>query len=99
MEVETIADCLNIIDYFLVEGINTIRILESIHKFLIEKGQRDFIADRIVLSKVLSQITSMIENKYQFPEADLKNEYVQLRKIILLWLEEGNTKPEVDNQY
>ena len=40
----------------------------------------------------------MIENYYQFPEEDIKNEYVQLGKLLLVWLMECNTKPEVDDQ-
>ena len=40
----------------------------------------------------------MIENYYQFPEEDIKIEYVQLRKLILVCLIECNTKPEIDNQ-
>ena len=39
----------------------------------------------------------MIENYYQFPEKDIKYEYVQLRKLLLVWLIECNTKPEVDD--
>ena len=37
MEVETIADCLNIFDDALIEGVNTIGNLESIHKYLVER--------------------------------------------------------------
>ena len=40
----------------------------------------------------------MIENYYQFPEEDIKNEFVQLRKLILVWLKECNSKPEVHDQ-
>ena len=40
----------------------------------------------------------MIENCCQFPEEIIKNEYVQLKKLILVWLRECNTKPEIDNQ-
>ena len=28
----------------------------------------------------------MLENCYRFPKEDIKNEYIQLRKIILVWL-------------
>ena len=47
---------------------------------------------------MLSQLNSVIENYYQFPEEDMKNEYVQLKKLTLVWLIECNTKPEVDDQ-
>ena len=102
MEVKSIGDCLNIIDDAIVEnngkyiGISN---LENIHKHLLEIQQSDdFIEDRVALSNVLSQINSIIENYYQFPEEDMKSEYVQLRKLLLVWLIECSTEPEVDNQ-
>ena len=97
MEVKSVNVCLNIIDFVIVEYIFGSSDLEDIHKYLLEKGQSDFIEDRVALSKVLSQTISLIENYYQFPEEDIRNEYVQLRKSILVWLIEGNTKPEIDD--
>ena len=72
--------------------------LENIHKDLLEIGKIVFIEDRVALSKVVSQINSILENYYQFPEEIIKNENIHLRKLILDWLEECNTKPEVDDQ-
>ena len=71
--------------------------LENIHKYLLEKGQNDFLEDRVALSNILSQINCIIENHYQFAEKDIKNEYIQLRKLFSVWLIECGTKPEVDN--
>ena len=65
---------------------------------MLEKRQSDFIEDRVPLSNVLSQINSIVENHYQFAEEDLKSEYIQLRKLILVWLIDCSTEPEVDNQ-
>ena len=101
MEVKAVSDCLNIIDDAIVQNIGkniTISDLENIHKYLLEKGQSDFIEDRVALSNVLSQINSILENYYQFPEEDIKSEYIQLRKIILVWLIECSTEPKVGNQ-
>ena len=95
---KSVSDCLNIIDYAIVENIIGSSDLENIHKYLLEKGESDFIEDRLALSKVLSQINSMIENVYQFPEEEIKIENVQLRKLIIVWLIECNTKADVDNQ-
>ena len=50
MEVETIAGCLNIIDDGLVEGVNTIAILESIQKYLVEREESEFIEDILIPS-------------------------------------------------
>ena len=71
MEVKSIRDCLNMTDGVIVEnngkyiGISN---LENIHKYLLQKGQSDFIEDRIALAIVLSQINCIIENHYQFAE-------------------------------
>ena len=100
MEVKSVSDCLNIIDGAIFEnngryiGISN---LENNHKYLLEKEQSDFVEDRIALSNVLSQINSMIENHYQFAEEDIKSEYIQLRKLILVWLIECSTESEVDD--
>ena len=100
MEVKSIKDCLNIIGDVIVEIIgnyNGISNLENIQKYLLEKEQIDFIEDRIALSNVLSQINSIIKNHYQFTEKDIKSEYIQMRKLILVWLIECGTEPEDDN--
>ena len=64
---------------------------------MLEIGQSDFIENRVTLSNVFSQVNSIIENNYQFAEDDIKSEYIQLRKLTLVWLRECSTEPEVDN--
>ena len=75
-----------------------ISILENVHKPLLKIVQSDFIENRVTLSNVLSQINSIIENHYQFAEEDIKSEYIQLRKILLIWVIEYSTELEIDNQ-
>ena len=65
MEMKSVSDCLNIVDDAIVENIgkyNGTSVLENAHKNLLEKGQSDFIEDRVALSIVLSQINSILEN-------------------------------------
>ena len=57
---KSVSDCLNIIDRALGETFIGSSDLENTHKYLLEKGQSDFIEDRVALSKVLGQINSMI---------------------------------------
>ena len=101
MEVKPISDCLNFVDDAIVKN-NGIYIgisnLENIHKSLLEIGPSDFIEERVVLSIVLSRINSIIENHHQFVEEYIESDNKQLRKVILDWLEECNTKLEVDDQ-
>ena len=46
---------------------------------------------------VLSQINLIIDRFYLDRESDIKQLYCDLRKRILVWLKENNTKLEVDN--
>ena len=46
---------------------------------------------------IISQINLIIENFYSDNESDIKQLHRDLRKRILAWIEESNTKPEVDN--
>ena len=63
-----------------------------------EKGQSNFTKDRVDQSNVLSQINSILENHCQFVEEDIKSEYIQVRKLILVWLIKCSTEPKADNQ-
>ena len=71
---KSVTDCLNIIDFAIVENIFLSSPLEDIHKNFSEKEGSEFSADRVASSEVLSQKSSVIENLYQFPEEDMKNE-------------------------
>ena len=68
MEVKSVGGCLNIINDAIVEKIgNYFGILKlEVLKYLLEKGQNDFIEDRVALSNVLSRINSNLENLHQF---------------------------------
>ena len=80
----------------IVENIIGISNLENIHKHLLEKRQSEFIEDRVALSNVISEINSILEKYYQFVEEDIKIIFMQLGKLILVWLTECSTQPEVD---
>ena len=100
MEVKSVSDCLNNFDDVIVENFGKfigVSNLENIRESLLDKGQSDFIEDRVALSNVFSKINSIIENHYQFTDEDIKSESIQLRKLILTWLIEFSTKPEVDD--
>ena len=72
MEVKSIRDCLNIIDNAIIENNGGISSSGTFHKYLLEEGQNEFIEDWVVLSNVLSQINSIKENNYRFPDEDKK---------------------------
>ena len=83
MEMKSVSRYLNKIDGVILEIIGKyigISDLENFHKYLLEKGQSEFIEDRVALSKVLSQIISTKENYYQFAEEN-KNTMYSFEKI------------------
>ena len=47
---------------------------------------------------VLSQVNLIKEKFYLDNERDIKKQYCKLRKRMLAWLEEINTKPETNDQ-
>ena len=46
---------------------------------------------------ILSQTILIIDRCYLDKESDIKKHFRTLRKRILAWLQERNTKPEVNN--
>ena len=97
MEVKSVSDCLNIIDDNIVEDVNTISNLESIPKYLLEREHSYYIEDRVALSNVLRRINSITDNYNDFAE-NVRSEYVELKRLILVGLSACNTKPEVEDQ-
>ena len=52
----------------------------------------------VAMSAILSQINLILEKFYLDKESATKKQYCNLRKRILAWLEESNTKPGIDDQ-
>ena len=101
MEPRTISDCLNSIDFALVENVKSLSIkrLEDIHNHLIEFRQTGYIENIIALFNVLKQINCIIDNYSSYEDDDsFYNEYVEIRKLIIDWVIECNTKAEVNNR-
>ena len=62
---KSVSDCLNVIDDAVVENVGKnigISGSKNVQKYILEKRQSDFIEDKVVLSNVLNQINSIIEN-------------------------------------
>ena len=79
-KINTVTDCLNIINMSIVQPIYFISIekLEEIHNFLINMSEMKFIENMIVLSTVLKYMNSMID-EYQSLSVE---KYRELRKLI-----------------
>ena len=85
MEVKSVSDCLKIIVDAIVEDVNTFSNIESIHKYLLEREHSYYIEERVDLSNIFRQINSIIYNYNDFAE-NVRSEYVELRRLILVWL-------------
>ena len=72
--------------------------LEDIRIYMIGMYNEKYIEEMVAMSAILSQINLIIEKFYLDKESDIKKQYYKLRKRILAWLEESNTKPEIEDQ-
>ena len=93
-KINTVTDCLNIIDMSIVQTTYFISIekLEEIHNFLKNMSEMKFIENMIVISTVLKYINSMID-EYQSLNVE---KYRELRKLVIDILIEINTKGDID---
>ena len=71
--------------------------LEDVRDYMIGLYDGKYIGEMVSMLEVLSQINLIIDRFYLDKESDIKQLYRDLRKRILAWLKENNTKPEVDN--
>ena len=71
--------------------------LDDVRDYMIRMYDGKYIEEMVSLLAVLSQINLIIDRFYLDKESDIKQLYRDLRKRILAWLKENNTKPEVDN--
>ena len=92
-KINTVTDCLNIIDMSIVQTTYFISIekLEEIHNSLINMSEMKFIENMIVISTVLMYINSMID-EYQSLNVE---KYRELRKLIVDVMIEINTKGDI----
>ena len=101
MEPKSVSDCLNAIDSAMVENVRLLskKNLEEIHNHLLQFRHTGYIENNIALMKVLEQINTIIHIYSTYKDDDrFCNEYLEMRKLIIDWVIEYNTKAEIDNQ-
>ena len=87
LEINSITDILNYIDYGLIDNNcneNYLVFMEIIHDFVLNSGKINLEFQ----IEILKQINHMIEKLYNYKNAELKNEYLKLRLLVLHSLEE-----------
>ena len=93
-KVNTVTDCLNIIDMSIVQNTYFLSIekLEEIHNFLINMSEMKLIRYMIVISAVLKYINSIVDENQSLNV----EKYRELRKLITHIMIEINTKGDID---
>ena len=93
-KINSITDCLNLIDTNIVKTKYFVNIeqLEEVHSFLITMSEMKFIENMIVISKVIKFINYMIDEYKSLSD----EEYRALRKLIIDIMIEINNKGDID---
>ena len=95
MEVKSFKNVLDIIDLAIVDNnakFDGILNLENIRNYLLAKWETETVKDMLSLPGVLSQINAIKENHFRFTNLELKDDYIQLRKLVLEWFIELKIK-------
>ena len=88
LEINSITDVLNYIDYGLIDNNfneNYLVYMEIIHNFVLNSGKINLEFQ----IEILQQINHIIEKLYNYKNVELKNEYLKLRGIVLESLDEN----------
>ena len=71
---------------------------DRVRNYMIEMFKDIYFEEMVAKLAILSQINLIKEKCCLDNESDIKKLYCDLRKRMLGWLEESNTKPEVDDE-
>ena len=88
LEINSITDVLNYIDYGLIDNNfneNYLVFMEMMHNFVLNSGKINLEFQ----IEILQQINHIIEKLYKYKNVELKNEYLKLRGIVLESLDEN----------
>ena len=88
LEINSITDILNYIDYGLIDNNfneNYLVYMEIIHNFVLNSGKINLEFE----IEILQQINLIIEKLYNYKNGELVNEYLKLRRIVLQSLQEN----------
>ena len=100
MKIKSVDDYLIFIDRMILRSIDKhdgIEILEDLRYYIMWKYVNKYDEEMVNVVAILSQINLMIEKFCLNKECASNPLYHDLRKHILTWLKESNTKPEVHN--
>ena len=88
LEINSITDVLNYIDYGLIDNNfneNYLVYMGMMHNFVLNSGE----INSEFQIEILQQINLIIVKLYNYKNAELKNEYLKLKELVLQSLEEN----------
>ena len=101
MEMKSFKNVLDSLDYTIVDNNNPffgIENLEIIREYLLEKRDGEYKhIEMHILPYILWQINYKMENNFKFNDDDFKAEYIKLRKQLINWFIQCNTRDENGN--
>ena len=88
LEINSITDVLNYIDYGLIDNNfndNYLIYMEMMHSFVLDSGE----INSEFQIEILQQINLIIVKLFKSKNAELKNEYLKLRQLVMQSLEDN----------
>ena len=82
MIIETFKDIFSIIDYGIIDN-NGIEKLEKVREYILKNN-----LDKIVICHITDHINIMIENLFHESNEKLKEDCIELRKLLLYWYDD-----------
>ena len=101
MEMKSISDCLNFIDSMILCSVEKhvgMGNLEDLRNYMIGMYKDKYIAEMLATLAILYQISLITERFHLDNEIDFRKQFCEMRKRMWDFLDECNTKPEVDYQ-
>ena len=94
MIIEIFEDIFSTIDYGIIDKINGIEKLEKVRDYILKNT-----LDKILIRHITNHINIMIENLFQESNEKLKEDCIDLRKILLYWFDDRYADRSDKNKY
>ena len=94
MIIETFKDIFSTIDYGIIDKNNGIEKLEKVRDYKLKNN-----LDKILIDHITIHIKTMIENLFHQSNVKLKEDCIELRKLILYWYDDRYADRSDKNKY
>ena len=94
MIIETFKEIFSTIDYGIIDNNNGIEKLEKVRDYIIKNN-----LDKILIYHITIPINTMIENLFHEPDETLKEDCIELRKLLFYWYDVRYADRSDKNKY